>query len=330
MKIKAILNGLILMMVISSILTFGSGKVKADNAGGWVVGTWSGALNTLNLSPTLQGDMLFGYNNSNRIGKWSHVALVQKSSNYDTSSILPKNPTTPIQRIYGWDGLTVEATTPSGVYKNYYQSHFKRYDAATITTVNLKIDKRLVISKAMAYKGSYTVLTSYYKNDLWYCTKLASRAYYDVTGSVLGGDNVATWPETLYYDKRLVYVSGSKSSKYDGRGIYAASANASIANPTNIGYDLTSSKIHSPSLEKVNIDAETKSLNEQRRKEAALEGKQVNYTLRYTPNYLKPGFADFLTRSVKEGKINLSDSSELNRLNISLNDAKSILNLTSK
>ena len=265
-------------------------------------GTWSGYQDGLDLSPSLKGDTLYGYNNGCLYADFSHTALVSEGSYWTGSQ---------------WDGKVIESTnagTPSGansVYLNHWQSHFLNYDAAALgyfyksgTTFNATN----IVNTASQYTGTYTVTSSFSDNSTWYCSKLVSRSVYDNNGYHLGfyiwGSFIT--PGDVYYDNAVYVRTSAVSSHYDGNGAYAAPAVAMTATASTLAAASTTSPSNTFTYKGVKVHA--KSLDQETRQaidaRLAMEQKAGKNTtsMEITAPALKQGLAKHAKQLVQDGK----------------------------
>ncbi|MFC4765991.1 hypothetical protein [Effusibacillus consociatus] len=227
MKLKnALTKTLVALSLFSSLAMISSTANAGTNRdGGSISGTWSGNFNDLDLAPSQKAELLFGYNNGNWYGNWSHVAMTREGSYYGGGAFRPYDP---FERESGWDGYIVEATTwnpqPDSEWDNVYttswQSHFHKYDAASLDYVsipNKSYTRDSIVYTANSYGGTYNFSATWSSNNEWFCSKLVARAFYDNTGYIMGWDT----PSGTYYDNAVYEYRYATSAGYDGGGNYA-------------------------------------------------------------------------------------------------------------
>lgn len=234
-----------------------------------------------------------------------------------------------------WDGLCIEATnvgTPAGgqcVYNNHWQSHFKKYDAASLDGVNYNIatwgySGYNVVQKANSYAGAYSVSTTFTNNSYWYCSKLVSRAFWDLYGYSLGwsADSLLITPEDIWYDPLIVQRAYSTSAGYDGYGVWSSrsSANLKSSDTTLSQSSLTDSKNLSTFTYNGVIVESAESLDEKainnakKRIDAEIaEGKKPS---KITIENTKPGLNEYLKKSISSGKLTEQDVQEKWNVNV--------------
>lgn len=304
-KLKKSLYGLTLAASLASLFVVGANTPAKADSSTYFTGSWSGDYNSLDLSPSTAGEFLFGYANGCAYpgdNAFSHVGLVLQGSQYKnwtgTSS-------------YWWDGPVVEATsagTPTGgnsVHTNNWQTHFHYYDAASLdyfSKSGYPFNSSTVVNNATHYSGPYDVSSSYSNNTSWYCSKLASRAYYDNNGYDLG---FLTWgsfipPGDIYYDSAVHEIDRSISDKYDFNGPWA--------------YGLGKQKIHikAPQTFTYNgVTVKTRALNsdakaaiDQLISQEKAEGKSAA-NLTVTLSDAKPGLEKHLNNLLQNNKATL-------------------------
>jgi hypothetical protein len=259
-------------------------------------GAWSGYQNGIDLSPSLKGDTLYGYNNGCMYADFSHTALVSEGSYWTGSK---------------WDGKIIESTnsgTASGansVYLNHWQSHFLNYDAAALgyfyksgTTFNATN----IVNTASRYTGSYSVTSSFTDNTQWYCSKLVSRSVYDNNGYHLGfyvwGSFIT--PGDVYYDNAVYVRNASVSYGYDGNGAYAKPSIAATSLVADSSAANTLSykgvTVHAKSLDKET----TKAIDE--RLAAEKKAGKASTAMEITVPTAKPGLTKHAQKLVQDGK----------------------------
>lgn len=263
-------------------------KVNADT--GWFTGSWSGYYNSLNIAPSLTGDTLFGYNNGCAYGNFSHVGMCFEGSYYANGK---------------WDGRCIEsipAGSSNSVYNNNYQSRFKKYDAASLDGVDYNIatwgyNGYNVVQKANSYEGPYDWTASFNDNSKWYCSKMVSRAFYDLYGYTLGWTfiNSGITPEDIWYDNLVKQRTYSTSAGYDGNGVWSSSSSASLTSE-NVS-TFTYNGVIVESIDSLDENAKN---NAKKRIDAEIAaGKKPE---KITIENTKPGLNNYLKKYISSGK----------------------------
>lgn len=238
MKLGKSIIGTILASGMLALTAFSvPNNAHATDANSFFTGTWSKEPNNIDLSPSITGDMLFGYDNGCNYGAFTHTALVSQGSTYSNGA---------------WDGPIVESTdtgTSNSVLKTGKQSKFRNYDAASLTYFSksgYSFSGSSVVANANNYSGPYSWTASYSSNTSWYCSKLVSRAVYDYNhynlGFVVFGSFIR--PADVWYDSALGQRSKSTSSAYDGGSVWSTAgasmvASSSVATPSMVEKETT-------------------------------------------------------------------------------------------
>jgi hypothetical protein len=300
MKLKKSVLGITLALgMLIAALSF-SPSAHADSStdgNSFWTGTWSKHYNHLDLAPSLQGDILFGYDNGCNYGAFSHTALVAQGSSYSNGA---------------WDGPIVESTdrgSSNSVITTGKQSDFQAYDAASLTFFNkkgYKFSGSSVVKNALNHSGPYSWLASYTSNDKWYCSKLVSRAVHDYNGYNLGfvvNGSLIT-PAAVWYDSALGQRSKSVSSAYDGGSVWAASK-TEISSIAGSASSTKSPEISYKGVEvaAIHFNAEDKKLIDARLNEEKAAGKNDDQN---TDNTIvlpdaKPGLMEYLSSLYHSG-----------------------------
>lgn len=301
--INAVAGTVLALGLLSSPIAIPNPAHASTDTNNFFTGTWSGHPNNIDLSPSLTGDMLFGYDNGCNYGEFTHTALVAQGSSYSNGL---------------WDGPTIESTntgTSNSVIKSGKQSNFKKYDAASLTFFSksgYSFSGSAVVAKANTYSGPYNWMASYTSNTSWYCSKLVSRAVYDDNkynlGFVVWGSFIS--PADVWYDSALKQRSKSLSSAYDGGSVWAkptADAVTAMASSTSMA---PSSQVQ-PTVSYMgtevvtnNLNADAKNIVASRLNAEKFQGKNVNQTNVDNAIVLsdaKPGLMKYLSSLYHKG-----------------------------
>lgn len=204
-----------------------------------------------------------------------------------------------------WDGRCIEfipAGSSNSVYNNNYQSRFKKYDAASLDGVDYNIatwgyNGYNVVQKANSYEGPYDWTASFNDNSKWYCSKMVSRAFYDLYGYTLGWTfiNSGITPEDIWYDNLVKQRTYSTSAGYDGNGVWSSSSSASLTSE-NVS-TFTYNGVIVESIDSLDENAKN---NAKKRIDAEIAaGKKPE---KITIENTKPGLNNYLKKYISSGK----------------------------